>query len=126
MLKNKTIAVVVPAYNEENQIQEVINSMPDFVDRIVIVNDKSKDKTASIVEEIIKKSPKSKFVFSGGQNVKRNRYNYADTVVVQMRKDEEKYYISHKIANKNPEKDRIILINNLENGGVIIRSIVRR
>ena len=30
MLHNKTIAVVVPAYNEETQIAEVINTMPDF------------------------------------------------------------------------------------------------
>ncbi|MEA3448968.1 MAG: glycosyltransferase family 2 protein, partial [Bacteroidota bacterium] len=41
MIKNKTIAVVVPAYNEEKQIEMVIETMPDFVDRIVIVNDKS-------------------------------------------------------------------------------------
>ncbi len=30
MLHNKTIAVVVPAYNEETQIAEVINTNPDF------------------------------------------------------------------------------------------------
>ena len=43
MLNNKTVAVVVPAYNEESQIGLVIESMPDFVDRIIIVNDCSKD-----------------------------------------------------------------------------------
>jgi hypothetical protein len=33
MLKNKTIAVVVPAYNEESQINMGIDTMPEFVDR---------------------------------------------------------------------------------------------
>jgi len=45
MLSNKSIAVVIPAYNEESQIHLVIESMPDFVDRIIIVSDKSKDNT---------------------------------------------------------------------------------
>ena len=50
MLKDKTVAVVVPAYNEEKQILHVIESMPDFVDRIIIVDDKSSDRTFEIVK----------------------------------------------------------------------------
>ena len=53
MLNNKTIAVVVPAYNEEKQIRSVIETMPDFVDRIIIVNDCSKDQTVAIVQQYI-------------------------------------------------------------------------
>ena len=45
MFKDKTVAVVVPAYNEESQIGLVIEAMPDFVDRIIVVNDFSTDKT---------------------------------------------------------------------------------
>ena len=45
MINNKTIAVVVPAYNEESQVGMVIDTMPPFVDRIVIVNDGSIDST---------------------------------------------------------------------------------
>jgi glycosyltransferase involved in cell wall biosynthesis len=37
MLKDKTVAIVVPAYNEEQQIGQVIETMPEFVDRIVVV-----------------------------------------------------------------------------------------
>ena len=45
MLNGKLVAVVVPAYDEETQIGIVIDTMPDFVDRIIIVNDGSTDNT---------------------------------------------------------------------------------
>jgi len=50
MYKNKSICVVVPAYNEETQIGKVIDTMPTCVDRIVIVDDSSRDKTVEIVK----------------------------------------------------------------------------
>ena len=53
MYKDKTVAVVVPAYNEELLISRVIDTMPEFVDYIVIVNDKSKDRTAEIVQNYV-------------------------------------------------------------------------
>ncbi len=55
VLDGKTVAVVVPAYNEETQIGIVLDTMPDFVDRIIVINDCSKDKTADIVCEYIAK-----------------------------------------------------------------------
>ena len=55
MINNKSIAVVVPSYNESSQIGVVIETMPDFVDRIIIVNDCSKDGMAKIVEGYIQK-----------------------------------------------------------------------
>ena len=51
MYRNKTISVVVPAYNEETQIARVIETMPDFVDTIVIVDDCSADRTSSVVRD---------------------------------------------------------------------------
>jgi glycosyltransferase involved in cell wall biosynthesis len=50
MYKNKSICVIVPAYNEASQIDKVIETMPEFIDRIVIVNDASTDNTAEIVQ----------------------------------------------------------------------------
>jgi len=50
MYKDKTIGVVVPAYNEENLITRVIETMPDFVDRIIVVDDASTDKTSLVLE----------------------------------------------------------------------------
>lgn len=49
MYKGKTVCVVVPAYNEEKLIGRVLETMPDYVDKVVVVDDKSTDKTAEIV-----------------------------------------------------------------------------
>jgi len=46
MLEGKRVAVVVPAYNEELLIAETIAGMPSFVDRVYVVDDRSKDATA--------------------------------------------------------------------------------
>jgi len=50
--KNHTIAVVVPAYNEELLIKDTLLTVPDFVDRIFVVNDASTDNTQKIIGEI--------------------------------------------------------------------------
>ncbi|MBL7053955.1 glycosyltransferase family 2 protein [Patescibacteria group bacterium] len=50
MLKNKSIGVVVPAYNEEKLIEKTLATIPNFVDKIIVVNDFSKDKTKNIIE----------------------------------------------------------------------------
>ena len=53
MYKDKVIAAVVPAYNEEAHIVNVIESMPEFVDHIIVVNDCSTDKTSSKASEVV-------------------------------------------------------------------------
>jgi glycosyltransferase involved in cell wall biosynthesis len=50
MYNGKMVAVVVPAYNEEKLIDRVVTTMPEFVDKIVIVDDSSKDQTADRVQ----------------------------------------------------------------------------
>ena len=57
MYKNKTIGVVIPAYNEETLVSRVIATMPDFVDRIIIVDDASTDNTPSVLENEKKHHP---------------------------------------------------------------------
>lgn len=49
MYKDKKIAVAIPCYNEESQIGKVIETMPEFVDHIVIVNDCSTDNTEKVI-----------------------------------------------------------------------------
>lgn len=116
MLKNKTIAVVVPAYNEEKQIGMVIETMPEFVDRIVIVNDCSKDNTASVVQEYIKKDKRKITDLNHRAKVVPNRYNYAEVVVEKMEKEERGYFTPSEIESST--NSRIVLINHLENGSV--------
>ncbi|MDJ1160273.1 glycosyltransferase family 2 protein [Chelatococcus sp. SYSU_G07232] len=52
MYKENKVAVVVPCYNEEHQIGKVVTTMPDFVDKIIIVNDNSKDNTSGAVRAL--------------------------------------------------------------------------
>jgi len=49
MYKDKTLCVVIPVFNESTQIGGVIETMPDYVDRIIIVDDASTDDTVTVV-----------------------------------------------------------------------------
>jgi glycosyltransferase involved in cell wall biosynthesis len=51
MYQNASIAVVVPAHNEETQIGKVFETMPDYVDHIVVVDDQSSDDTVEVVKQ---------------------------------------------------------------------------
>jgi glycosyltransferase involved in cell wall biosynthesis len=48
MYKNHRIAVIVPSHNEARHIGDVIETMPSFVDDIIVVDDCSKDNTVEV------------------------------------------------------------------------------
>jgi glycosyltransferase involved in cell wall biosynthesis len=50
MFEGRRITVVVPAYNEELLIGRVLDTMPALVDRIIVVDDASKDGTAAALD----------------------------------------------------------------------------
>ncbi len=119
MLNSRTIAVVVPAYNEEKQIGMVIETMPDFVDRIIVVNDNSNDRTAKVVNGYIKNDKKKTIEIKNTlHTLQPNKYNKAERVLQYQVKEEIKHFVPSEIVNEKSETDRIILINNLKNSGV--------
>jgi len=54
MYRNKKIAVVIPCYNEAKQLSKVIDTMPDFVDQMIVIDDKSEDSTIAVAERHIR------------------------------------------------------------------------
>lgn len=56
MYQGKRVCVVVPAYNEEKLIGQVITSMPAWVDAVCVIDDKSRDRTVEVVRNLQKEN----------------------------------------------------------------------
>lgn len=52
MYKENRIAVVIPAFNEEKYIAEVLQTLPNFVDSIILVDDCSTDDTCNVATNV--------------------------------------------------------------------------
>jgi glycosyltransferase involved in cell wall biosynthesis len=52
VLEGKTVAVVIPAYDEESLIAATIAGIPEFVDRVIVVDDCSRDATVERAEGV--------------------------------------------------------------------------
>ncbi|MGB0844107.1 MAG: glycosyltransferase family 2 protein [Alphaproteobacteria bacterium] len=48
MLNGQTISVIIPAFNEERAIENVITAIPDLVDQVIVADNNSSDRTAAI------------------------------------------------------------------------------
>jgi glycosyltransferase involved in cell wall biosynthesis len=48
MYKDDTITVIIPCLNEEQGIERVLRSMPDFVDQVIVVDNASTDRTSEV------------------------------------------------------------------------------
>ena len=53
MLEKKTLAVVLPAYNAEKTLEQTFREIPmDIVDHIILVDDRSSDRTVEIARKL--------------------------------------------------------------------------
>jgi glycosyltransferase involved in cell wall biosynthesis len=53
MIRDKSIAVVMPAYNAEKTLKKTFSDIPlDIVDHIILVDDKSNDQTVIVAREL--------------------------------------------------------------------------
>jgi glycosyltransferase involved in cell wall biosynthesis len=56
MFGGRTIAVVIPAYNEGDKIAATIRSVPGFVDHVIVVDDGSRDATAATARRAMRRA----------------------------------------------------------------------
>ena len=52
MYKDKRIVIVIPAYNEERLVGQVLADAPDYVDYLIVVDDCSTDETARVIQSL--------------------------------------------------------------------------
>ena len=117
MIKNKTVAVVVPCYNEESQIKMVLETMPNFVDRIVVINDCSSDETENVIKDCISKFQTNSIEINlSNKPVKPSKFNKAEIIAQEIQKRENNKFVDSSIFNNN-NNDRIVLINHSVNSG---------
>jgi dolichol-phosphate mannosyltransferase len=68
------LSIVIPAYNEEGSIAETIDKIEEAFEKvkidheILVVNDNSKDDTAKILDELVKKYPALRYETNKGPN----------------------------------------------------------
>lgn len=81
MYRNHKICAIIPVYNEQKQIKNVINELPDFFDQIIVIDDKSEDLTVSVIEQVQNSNGKitliKKKVREGAGSAKKEGYLFA-------------------------------------------------
>jgi glycosyltransferase involved in cell wall biosynthesis len=62
MYRDKRIALVIPAYNEERLIRPTLEAVPPLVDRIIVADDASTDNTSAVVRECSARDPRIELI----------------------------------------------------------------
>ena len=52
MYKGQSITVIIPCLNEEQGIEKVLRSMPEFVDEVIVVDNNSTDRTSEVAASL--------------------------------------------------------------------------
>jgi polyisoprenyl-phosphate glycosyltransferase len=86
----KPISVIIPAYNEADRIMNVLSVLEsiDYIEKIIVVDDGSKDATSPVVRNQQKKDPRIQLIQNGrnrgkGQSV-FNAWEYCNTPYILM------------------------------------------
>ncbi len=91
MIEKYTVHVVMPSYNEAAHIAEVIRCMPEFIDKIVVVDDHSSDNTSQVVQEMcdprVELLRNSKNMGVGGATVRGYRLALEDNADIVVKID---------------------------------------
>ncbi|MBI2463494.1 glycosyltransferase family 2 protein [Candidatus Peregrinibacteria bacterium] len=67
MYRNKKIALVIPAHNEERLIKPTLEHVPDIIDKIYVVDDKSADKQNQIILSCAEKDKRIELIIHKDQ-----------------------------------------------------------
>jgi len=62
MYKGQRVAVVIPAYNEERFIGKVLEGIPEYVDRVYVIDDASTDNTAEIARAVASQNGRTEVI----------------------------------------------------------------
>jgi glycosyltransferase involved in cell wall biosynthesis len=52
MINGRNVTVVMPAYNAEHTLEATVRELPDIVDRVILVDDRSSDATAAVARRL--------------------------------------------------------------------------
>jgi glycosyltransferase involved in cell wall biosynthesis len=52
MINGRSVTVVMPAYNAEHTLEATVRELPDIVDRVILVDDRSSDATAAVARRL--------------------------------------------------------------------------
>lgn len=117
MLNNQTVAVVVPCFNEEQQILRVLETMPVFVDLVVVVNDASTDHTAAVVRDFMVRDPAEALPLKERtpEGTEDTGYGRAKKLARTLQAESDALFPA--FTEESGPRGRVVLLSLKENGG---------
>jgi len=93
MYRDRSVAVVIPVYNEARFIVDVLEAVPSFVDRIYAVDDCSTDETWTEIQRYVSRvesAPSTTTDSRGVESELKSDGGQRETAIVPIRHDENK------------------------------------
>lgn len=113
MIKHPEVAIIIPVYDEEQVIAEVLSELKKNFDRIICVNDGSKDNSLSEIEKTsVSVLNHLTNIGQGGALETGIKYALLDSQI--------KYFCTFDADGQHQIKDAINMISEIEKGNVDI------